>query len=563
MAERATSIPSPTQEHISIWRLIRRGLSAAFKRLFDIFVAVLGMLLLAPLFLYLAWRIRRDSPGPVFFRGLRMGRGEKIFHIIKFRTMYESPESYTGPRVTARDDPRITPQGKWLRDTKLNELPQLWNVLIGEMSLVGPRPEDPEICKSWPPEIRREILSIRPGITSPASVQFRNEEGLLSSKQVMSAYLEYIAPSKLRLDQLYVRHRSFWLDLDTLFWTFMVLLPKLGNYAPPEDMLLLGPVTRLVRRYLSWFMIDSLISFAAMALVGLFWRSIAPLNVGLAKAAAITLGFAVLFNLVAAILGTNRIEWSRARPEDAYDLIAPTLLATLLALTVNYLLPRANLLFSPVTGFPPQTVLPPGMILIASAISLIGFVAARFRLRILSGLTRGWISRSDLSPAQERVLIVGGGESGQFAAWLLGNRQKGKAVSVIGFVDDDLFKQGVRLNGVQVIGKRADIPQLVEQHDIGVLVFAIHNIAESERQEILAICQSTPARLVMVPDILGGFNAILHGLNEVDGEPSELPGSPISAQMVDGWLADLESIAQSGDLELLKTEIKLLRRRLP
>ena len=93
---------------------------------------------------------RREGPGPVFYRGPRLGKNGRVFGILKFRTMYECPASYRGPRVTAQDDDRITPLGKWLRDTKLNELPQLWNVLVGEMSLVGPRPEDPEIVKTWP-----------------------------------------------------------------------------------------------------------------------------------------------------------------------------------------------------------------------------------------------------------------------------------------------------------------------------------------------------------------------------------------------------------------------------
>ncbi len=482
--------------------------------------------------------------------------------------MYERPQSYAGPRVTAQDDPRITPLGKWLRDTKLNELPQLWNVLKGEMSLVGPRPEDPELGKAWPAEVRREVLSVRPGITSPASVQFRNEEGLLAVKAVTSTYLEYIVPSKLRLDQLYVRHRSFWLDLDTLFWTAMVLLPKLNSYAPPEDMLLLGPINRVMRRYVSWFTIDALISFAAMTLVGLFWRSLEPLNVGAVKAAAITLGFAVLFSLSGALLGTNRIEWSRARPEDAFDLLPPTLLACVLALGLNHLMGAEHL-----GG--PGPVLPGGMILLASTVSLGGFISVRYRKRLLNGLVHRWISRSELAAAQERVLIVGGGESGQFAAFLLGQRSRLNSVSVAGYVDDDLFKQGVRLNGVNVLGKCADIPALVEKYDIGVLIFAIHNIAAPERQEILATCRATPARLVMVPDIVSSFNAILQGAIErqptKDGEPqtgevilADLPLSEhkLDGQQLDVWLADLAATAECGDLEQLKAEIESLRVRL-
>src|SRR5690606_29290266 len=107
--------------------------------------------------------------------------GGKPFRILKFRTMYECPDSYQGPGITAKGDDRVTPVGQWLRHTKLNELPQLWNVLRGDMSLVGPRPEDPDFVKQWSAETRAELLAVRPGITSPASVLFPDEESLLGN----------------------------------------------------------------------------------------------------------------------------------------------------------------------------------------------------------------------------------------------------------------------------------------------------------------------------------------------------------------------------------------------
>ncbi len=121
----------------------------------DVCASALGLVFLSPFFLVIAWMIKRESPGPVFYRGPRMGRKGKPFGILKFRTMWEERASYDGPSVTARDDPRVTPLGRWLRHTKVNELPQLWNVLVGEMSLVGPRPEDPGIVATWPEEVRQ------------------------------------------------------------------------------------------------------------------------------------------------------------------------------------------------------------------------------------------------------------------------------------------------------------------------------------------------------------------------------------------------------------------------
>ena len=152
---------------------VQNKLAGLIKRAFDFTAALIGLILLSPFFGIIAILIKRDSSGPVFYWGPRIGRYGVIFKMLKFRTMYETPKSYRGPRVTSKEDDRITPLGKWLRDTKLNEFPQLWNVLIGEMSLVGPRPEDPTICKTWPAKIAHEILSVRPGVTSPASVVYR------------------------------------------------------------------------------------------------------------------------------------------------------------------------------------------------------------------------------------------------------------------------------------------------------------------------------------------------------------------------------------------------------
>jgi lipopolysaccharide/colanic/teichoic acid biosynthesis glycosyltransferase len=203
------------------------------KRTFDFAASLVGLILLSPVFVYIVILIKRDSPGPVFFWGNRMGRNGKPFRILKFRTMYESPESYQGPKVTGAKDSRITSLGHWLRDTKINELPQLWNVLIGEMSLVGPRPEDVDIAKTWDADAFEEILSVRPGITSPASILYHDEEKMLSKDNLMGDYLKKILPDKLRLDRLYVRHHSFFSDLDAIFWTIAIILPQLAKTKIP------------------------------------------------------------------------------------------------------------------------------------------------------------------------------------------------------------------------------------------------------------------------------------------------------------------------------------------
>lgn len=516
--------------------------SDALKRVLDITVSFAGLIVLSPLFALLAIAIRRDSPGPVFYRGLRLGKGDKPFWILKFRTMREEPASYAGPRLTAQDDTRITPLGKWLRDTKLNEFPQLWNVLIGEMSLVGPRPEDPELAVSWPPDVRAEVLSIRPGITSPASVLYRDEEELLSSQTLMSTYLGEILPSKLRLDQLYVRRRSLLVDMDVLFWTFLVLIPKLKHHKPPEESLFWGPLSRLVQRYVNWFLIDTVTTLIAFTLTGMLWRIYQPLNVGFFQAMLFVAAYAVIFSISGAISGIQRIAWRYAAAEDVLDLIPSTLVAGFVILTISYFF----------------KIFPMGMVLCSSGLALAGYILTRYRQRILTGFLTRWDRRESGRNLRERVLIVGSGEAGQFAAWSLMNTENASAFQVVGFVDDDLSKQQVRLRGIHVVGNRSQIPTLVEAYDVGVIVYAIHNISTAETEEILSICQQTRARTIHWPDVLAFVRE--------DGISSEAiaqyTGRYIRREQVHSWLNDLEQQIQTGSIHTLEEQIQSIRTQL-
>lgn len=199
------------------------------KRLFDIVFAALALLLLCPLLLAVALWVRLDSPGPVFFRQQRVGRGGRLFGIYKFRSMRTGAEA-TGPQITVGDDARITRAGAWLRRSKADELPQLLNVLRGEMSMVGPRPEVPRYVAHYPAEMRELVLSVRPGITDLASIAFRNESALLAeSPDPERTYVEQILPAKLRYARQYVHSRSLWLDLRIIGWTALAVLGRPGT----------------------------------------------------------------------------------------------------------------------------------------------------------------------------------------------------------------------------------------------------------------------------------------------------------------------------------------------
>lgn len=477
---------------------IRDGswLDVLIKRAFDVAVSLLALALLAPFWGLIALAIKRDSPGPVIYRGARIGRGGNIYRILKFRTMYETAASYSGPKVTAHDDPRVTPLGRWLRDTKLNELPQFWNVLKGDMSLVGPRPEDPAIALSWPEAIRDRILSVRPGITSPASVLYHNEEALLCSNDVFRQYVQEVGPDKMRLDQLYVRYRSFCLDLDTLLWTALILVPRVRSHEPPESLLFVGPITRLVRRYVNWFVMDLLVTLVAVAGTGLFWRALGSLNVEWPKDVAAALALALLFSVTGAVLGVNRVAWSKAVPGDVYDLLVAWALAALIACLADLL----------------AGVLPLGLVVVASVLALCGFVAVRFRSRVVTGLLSYIMRyRIKVSGACERVLIVGSGQSAQHIAWILDRPGNAQKFRVCGFVDDDLWLQGTRMYGANVLGTCKDVAKLVTKHNIGVIILTDHGITRNQYDSIAEVCRTTKTRFVTLPDMLDAVSDLCRG----------------------------------------------------
>ena len=481
------------------------------KRVFDFAMALIGLIILAPVFLYVAILIKGDSPGPVFFWGSRMGKGGKPFKMLKFRTMYERIESYEGPPVTANGDSRITPLGHWLRDTKINELPQLWNVLIGEMSLVGPRPEDVEIAKSWPKEAFDEILSVSPGITSPASILYHDEEKLLSNTNVMGDYLKGILPNKLRLDRLYVRHCSFFADLDAIFWTIAIIIPRVSNTKIPEGYLFAGPISRLIHRHVNWFLIDWMISVVVSYVVSLMWGISEPLSWTM-EALAFPFILTALFTGLNALIGLNRVFWSQATIDDAVGLLISTGIATTLIWILNYLRYFYQWLpFSP---------LPTNMIIVIGIVAGFGFVAARYRLRVLTSLASRWLNwRQESSRVGERVLIVGLGDGNKIAHYLLKQRTFRTAFSVVGVVDNDNPSQhGMRVSGSWLLGGINDIPDLIERYDIGMVLSTIPH-HQPENEYILEMCQLSRIRLIFLDDLLSMVDRqVTRPLGKIDSQ---------------------------------------------
>ncbi len=188
------------------------------KRFFDIFLSCIGLIILLPFFAMIAMLIKFDSRGPVFFRQERIGKNFKEFKIYKFRSM-EVDALKKGPQITVGGDKRVTRMGKFLRKYKLDELPQLINVLKGEMSFVGPRPEVRKYVELFKQDYQK-LLKIRPGITDPASIKYSEEESVLSlSNNWEEDYINRILPEKIQLSSQYINHHNILIDLDLIFKT--------------------------------------------------------------------------------------------------------------------------------------------------------------------------------------------------------------------------------------------------------------------------------------------------------------------------------------------------------
>ena len=195
------------------------------KRAFDLIFSIIGILILSPVFLIVAIIIKIDSKGPIYFRQDRVGKNHEVFQIHKFRTMEINSESLG--KLTIGEDKRITNFGRWLRKNKIDELPQLIDVLYGKMSIVGPRPELKEYVDTYPEDIKKKILSVKPGITDYASITMADESLLLASlKNPQEAYINNILPKKIGLSTKYVDNNNIFLDVKIIILTLQKIFLK-------------------------------------------------------------------------------------------------------------------------------------------------------------------------------------------------------------------------------------------------------------------------------------------------------------------------------------------------
>jgi len=451
--------PNPTQNSVSV------------KRIFDLAAAAAGLILLSPLFLLVALLIKLDSRGPVFFLQERVGQGFRRFQIRKFRTMTDHPEAATNPSLF-RQSQRITRVGKYLRKAKIDELPQLINVLKGEMSLVGPRPELKPFVQMFRGKYMK-ILTVKPGITDLASLEFRNEEEILrQAKNPEQEYIHKILPEKMRLALLYIERASLLFDLNLIVKTlFRIDFYRIFNWNH----------VKLNPQGVVFFCSDTVLSLASFYLA-YFLRYEGEIP----QTALDTIFYLFPFIFVSRLLAYFHYRfysrfWEYSSLEDLILIIKAVWMGSIILLIAVFL--QSN----------PPIALPRTVPMIDFVLLIIMLGGSRLAWRL-------WNERQKQKPlAKEggiRVLIFGAGYTG---AILLKNlRQKLPHFNVCGFIDDNAQIKNQTLMGVRVLGNRHDIPGLVSHLGIKEILIASSAISSDSLSEIVEICSKSVVKFKIV-----------------------------------------------------------------
>lgn len=437
------------------------------KHSVDFVLALLGVLCVLPVLILVAICVKLDSPGPVFFRQKRVGRKGKLFEIVKFRTMVQGAYSM-GSRLTVKRDPRITRLGKLLRWSKIDELPQLFNVLRGEMSLIGPRPEDPHFVKLYTPAQRR-VLALRPGIVGPSQIQGRDEvedypEGIKDTERY---YVEHILPAKLQRDLDYVRTATFWSD--------MVLLVR-GVWITLRGAIRAKYLWRR-RRRVALMGADIVLSVGSYALAMLIrfdwqWPRADFIVQTMILVALIRPVLLVYFGAYQGILSYFGL-W------DAVALFKAVSAGSIAVAGVTY--------------FVGAQQHPRSVFVIDWALLLLMLTGSRYVLRIWA---RGHSRRR--SHLRENAIIVGASHGGeQISRALMDDPASG--YRPVGFIDESQERWGSRIHGVKVLGGNAELHLALSANGVRVVFVCLSDLDEATAREVADICAAAKVECRMVP----------------------------------------------------------------
>ena len=433
------------------------------KRTFDVCVAALGLLLTAPLLILVSALIKLDSPGPVIFRQVRVGQGFRPFAIQKFRTMAADAPGTCLP-LTVGQDPRITRIGRILRKFKLDELPQLLNVLKGDMSFVGPRPEVPRYVERLRSDFS-EVLTVRPGITDLASLRYIDEAALLAySSNPEEEYQLKVLPEKLRLAKLYIHHMSLWLDLAIVIQTLLHIarlpvvvftLPELKAAVEPT---VASPWMGLSSFIMRWRKPIVVVLDVVLIILANYFAFALRYDGSIPEGEIHTfeqtvLALVAIRGVAFALFGLNEGLWRYTSIWDLQNIIGGVLTSTVVFYGwVHWVMEIHSY---------------PRSIFAIDAILLIGLLAG---VRLPSRVLRD----KPIFQKKRKVLVVGAGDSGERVVREMKTRTVFNC-QPIGFVDDNVSLLNQRIHGVRVLGTVQDLPKLIEGLKPEVVVVAVPN----------------------------------------------------------------------------------------
>ncbi len=459
------------------------------KRAFDTCASTLGLLITWPLLVIISVLIKLDSRGPVIFSQVRVGKGFRPFRIYKFRTMVEEARDQ-GLSLTVGQDVRVTRVGRILRKFKLDELPQLVNVLVGDMSLVGPRPEVPRYVEPLRSEFS-EILAVRPGITDLASLKYIDEASLLAcSTNPEEEYRNKVLPEKLRLAKLYVRHVSFRLDLAIIVQTLLRIvnlsavvceLPELKATPQSPSVSLWACLSSLIIKWRRLIIIAldvaMIISANYLAFVLRFDGNIPSEEIG--KFQQTVLWLVGIRGVAFAVFGLHEGRRRYTSIWDLQNIVGGILTSTIIFYGWVYWVLGINDY--------PRTVF------VIDSVLLVGFLAG---VRLPARIFREKV----IYRKKKKVLVVGAGDSGERVVREMKTRSEYRR-QPIGFVDDQVALLNQRIHGVRVLGTLGDLPELVKEHKPEEVVVAVPDVTPTFLRDLISKLEPYEVSIKTLPGV--------------------------------------------------------------
>lgn len=481
------------------------------KRAFDFTAASIGLALLSPVMLAVAFLVRLTSRGPVFFRQVRPGMGGRPFRLFKFRTMRTGADRL-GAAVVVAKDARLTLVGGLLRRSKLDEIPQLINVVLGEMSLVGPRPRPFENVHLEIPE-EQALLTVRPGITSYATVYHHSEESYCCQQTDPQGAYRELQLQKCHLDAGYLKNICFATDLKLILLTLLLIVPGkskpesshfhrpgINPYSRTAQMLLEGIIFAMAVWLAYWLRYDGQIPVYRQ-----IQRDVFMLVLPVARVAAHR------------IFGIYDMVWRYANRVDVAMLVVCSSLVSGVLLLSRLLTFRGH-------ADSHWMSLPLGVIVLEFLLVVCGVVGLRFLRRTLYELNHHYQPWS--LGMQRRILIIGAGLSGVETSQAI---VRSPQLELVGFVDDDPAKQGRSIAGRRVLGHSENLASLIREHTVSDVVFCTHSMSPASLREIHKCCAALGVRTHVIPTI----NQIL-GLDSVEPESIAISTVVISDDLTQG-----------------------------